>query len=101
MADASPPSPDLVHGLISFADIVITAAMGVLGWVLNFQWREIGKVRDEMNQGAKQIRDKFDEMPATYARRDDVSDAFKELKQQMKDGFDRLYDKLDDKADRH
>jgi len=44
----------------------------------------------------KDIKEKFAELPDTYARRDDFRDLMKEIRE----GFDKLNDKLDGKADK-
>lgn len=64
-------------------NIVFAVAGGLGGWVLNNMTKAIERLD-------KDVR----EMPKTYVSKDDWKDAMKELKEDMRDGFDKIDDTL-------
>lgn len=79
-----------------FFNIAFSVAGFLGGWVLN----NITKAIDRLD---KDVRD----LPKTYVTKDDWRDAMRELKNDMRDGFDKIdstlgtiFKKLDDKEDK-
>lgn len=69
---------------------IIMSLAGVMGgWVLKTIWDSIRDLKDE-------IRSLSFEVHQDFARRDDFKEAIKEVK----DMLVRIFDKLDDKADK-
>ena len=69
----------------------LSGALG--GWILSTMWKEIKDARDDHAELLKTL-------PETYARRDDMAGALERLENAVTAGFNRLYDKIDGKADR-
>jgi len=74
-------------------DVVMTLGSGLGGWVLGTMWKEIKDARREHSELLKAL-------PETYARRDDVAEAISRIERAMTDGLNRIFDKLDGKADK-
>lgn len=68
---------------------VISVGCAIGGWVLKTIWDSIRDLKSEIRTLAVEVHQDF-------ARRDDVKDAIKEIK----DMLIRIFDKLDDKADK-
>lgn len=64
---------------------IITGFMGLFGWI----------VKDQMSE-VKKLRDRLDELPNVYARRDDVKD----MQRQVMDRLDQIYHLVEKKADK-
>jgi hypothetical protein len=72
----------------------------VIGWVLKVIWDSLRDLRSE-------IKTMDTKMHEDFVRRDDFKDAMKELKEDMKSGFNKIdntlgliFKKLEDKEDR-
>ena len=70
-------------------NIIMSLAGAMGGWVLKTIWDSIRDLKDE-------IRSLSFEVHQDFARRDDFKEAIKEVK----DMLVRIFDKLDDKADK-
>jgi len=74
-------------------DVLVALVSGLGGWILATMWKEIKDAR-------KDHSDLIGKLPETYARRDDVADAISRIERAMTDGLNRIFDKLDGKADK-
>ncbi len=70
-------------------DVAIALGGALGGWVVGTMWQEIKAARQDHSDLMKTL-------PETYARRDDVADALKRIE----DGLTRIFQRLDDKADK-
>jgi len=76
---------------------VVAFAGACGGWVLKIIWDAITNLKDDIRQIER-------DLPEVYVRRDDFKEAVKELKTDMKEGFNKvdttlalLFKKLDGK----
>ncbi len=76
---------------------VVAFAGACGGWVLKIIWDAITNLKDDIRQIER-------DLPEVYVRRDDFKEAVKELKTDMKEGFNKvdstlalLFKKLDQK----
>jgi len=76
---------------------VVAFAGACGGWVLKIIWDAITNLKDDIRQIER-------DLPEVYVRRDDFKEAVKELKTDMKEGFNKvdatlalLFKKLDSK----
>lgn len=74
--------------------------IGVVGWFARELWDAIKELR-------KDIKSIEQNLPEHYVRKDDFKDAMKEIKEDMKDGFDKIenmiglvFKKLESKQDK-
>lgn len=74
--------------------------LAALGWFAREIWDAVKELRRDVRQIEK-------DLPEIYARRDEMRDSFREVKQDMNNGFNRLesmisqiFDRLNDKADK-
>jgi predicted negative regulator of RcsB-dependent stress response len=70
-------------------NIVAGAILSVGGWFARQVWDAVKKLQQDLH-------DLEVDMPKTYVAKQDFSEAMKEIKQ----GLDKIYDKLDGKADK-
>jgi hypothetical protein len=70
-------------------DVIMALVSGLGGWVLGTMWQEIKAAREDH-------ADLLKTLPETYARRDDVAEALERINK----GLERIFDKLDGKADK-
>ena len=61
-----------------------------MGWVVRIIWEAQQTLRQDLQKLEQQL-------PETYVRRDDWKDQMKEIK----DMLSKIFDKLDDKQDKH
>lgn len=74
--------------------------IGIVGWFARELWDAIKELR-------KDIKSIEQGLPEHYVRKDDFKDAMKEIKEDMKDGFDKIenmiglvFKKLESKQDK-
>lgn len=74
--------------------------LAALGWFAREIWDAVKELRRDMHRIEK-------DLPEIYARRDEMRESFKEVKQDMNQGFNKieslisqLFDRLNGKADR-
>ena len=80
---------------------IAVALSGVLGgWILKVIWDAIKELKEEVRDVDKHLNENF-------VRRDDFKDAIGEIKQDMREGFDKvdrtlglLFKKLESKEDK-
>lgn len=77
----------------SMINIGLSALMGVIGWFARQLWEAV----DELRRDLKGIEVA---MPTNYVRKDEFSDAVRDLRHDIDIGFQRIYDKIDGKADK-
>jgi len=70
-------------------NLVGGAALAVIGWFARQLWDAVQKLKSDMSRLELSISD-------NYVKKDDFKDGIKELK----DMLGKIFDKLDDKADR-
>jgi len=70
-------------------NISVGAILGVLGWFARVMWDSVNKLRDDIHEIEIAL-------PSHYVRRDEFFDAVKLIN----DKLDRIYDKLEGKADK-
>ena len=68
-------------------------ATGIGGWFAREIWGAVKELRADIHQ--LEI-----ELPSNYVRKDEFTDALKDFKKELNEGFNRIYDKLDGKADK-
>ena len=78
--------------------VALSGALG--GWILKVIWDAIKELKDEVRDVDKHLNENF-------VRRDDFKDAIGEIKQDMREGFDKvdrtlglLFKKLESKEDK-
>ena len=88
------------------------AAVGALGgWVLKVIWDMLREMRSEIHSRDTRLQDdlkKLDiKMHEDFVRRDDFREAMNEVKNEMRNGFDKIdrtlgliFKKIDDKEDK-
>lgn len=81
-------------------NIVGGATLAALGWFAREIWDALKELRRDMHRIEK-------DLPEIYARRDEMRETFKEVRQDMNQGFHKietligqLFDRLNNKADR-
>jgi len=70
-------------------NLIITGAGAVIGWVLRMIWESIRKLQDEMNDFQREVH-------TSYVSKDDYRQDILEVKEILK----QIFDKLDRKADK-
>ena len=70
-------------------NLIITGAGAVIGWVLRVIWESIRKLQDEMNAFQREVH-------TEYVTKDDYRQDILEVKEMLK----QIFDKLDRKADK-
>ena len=70
-------------------NLIITGAGAVIGWVLRMIWESIRKLQDEMNEFQREVH-------TSYVSKDDYRQDIIEVKEILK----QIFDKLDRKADK-
>ena len=102
------------HALILAASVIgllVTMVVGLLGWIFNRSLSKVEEAQKELKDSDQRLTDKVDslkdEMNEDFVRRGDFAEfkeeikhAFGSLTREVKDGFQRMYDKLDGKADK-
>lgn len=73
--------------------LVVGVVLSGMGWFGRQIWDAVKELRND-------LRDLEVDLPKSYVVKTDFTDAMKDLKQQINDGFTRIYDKLDGKADK-
>ena len=78
--------------------VALSGALG--GWILKVIWDAIKELKEEVSDVDKHLNENF-------VRRDDFKDAIGEIKQDMREGFDKvdrtlglLFKKLESKEDK-
>lgn len=74
-------------------NLVAGAALGLLGWFARELWGAVQALKRDLEA----LRVKLAE---EYVKRPDFGDAVHGLTKEMRDGFNRIFDKLDGKADK-
>lgn len=88
--------------------VAIAGALG--GWVLKVIWDAIRDMRQEIQKRDERLQDDLKEMDTRmhtdFVRRDDFKEAVREIKDDMRNGFDKvdrtlglIFKKLDGKVD--
>jgi antirestriction protein len=70
-------------------NLMITLSGAVFGWVLRVVWESIRKLQDEMNEFQREVH-------TSYVSKDDYRQDIVEVKEILK----QIFDKLDRKADK-
>lgn len=70
-------------------NLIITGAGAVIGWVLRMIWESIRKLQEEMNAFQREVH-------TSYVTKDDYRQDILEVKDILK----QIFDKLDRKADK-
>lgn len=74
-------------------NIALGTIMAAIGWFARQIWEAVAELR-------RDVKEIEVAMPTHYVRRDEFAEAIRDLKQDLNDGFKRIYDKLDGKADK-
>ena len=84
----------------SLINWVFAGAGAAFGWVLKVVWDAIQDLKKDIRQIER-------DLPEVYVRRDDFKDAVREIKDDMKDGFNKIdttlgliFKKLDNKENK-
>jgi uncharacterized membrane protein (DUF106 family) len=70
-------------------NLMITVSGAVFGWILRVVWESIRKLQDEMNEFQREVH-------TSYVSKDDYRQDILEVKEILK----QIFDKLDRKADK-
>ena len=70
-------------------NLMITVSGAVFGWILRVVWESIRKLQDEMNEFQREVH-------TSYVSKDDYRQDIIEVKEILK----QIFDKLDRKADK-
>jgi hypothetical protein len=70
-------------------NLIISGAGAVIGWILRMIWESIRKLQDEMNDFQREVH-------TSYVSKDDYRQDIIEVKEILK----QIFDKLDRKADK-
>jgi uncharacterized membrane protein (DUF106 family) len=70
-------------------NLMITISGAVFGWILRVVWESIRKLQDEMNEFQREVH-------TSYVSKDDYRQDILEVKEILK----QIFDKLDRKADK-
>ena len=66
------------------------AVLAGLGWFARVLWEAVNKLQEDLHQLEV-------ELPSNYVRRDEFSDNMKEIKEML----GKIFDRLDNKVDKH
>lgn len=66
------------------------AVLAALGWFARVLWEAINKLQEDLHQLEV-------DLPSNYVRRDEFSDNMKEIKEML----GKIFDRLDNKVDKH
>lgn len=78
----------------SVINAVVVAVIAAIGWFARQLWEAVADLR-------KDVKDIEVALPTNYVRKDEFVDALRDLKKEISDGFTRIYDKIDAKADKN
>lgn len=76
-----------------YVNVIGGAALAALGWFARQLWDAIGKLRTDLDAHRVKVAE-------DYVTRVDFKGAVDAMRQEMRDGFNRLFDRLDQKADK-
>lgn len=79
--------------LQSIINVVAGIALSAIGWFARQLWDAVQKLRADLHKLEL-------ELPKHYVHKDQFAEAMKEFRSELTKGFDRIYDKLDGKADK-
>lgn len=74
-------------------NVALAAGMGVCGWFARELWSAVKELRSDLSR----LRE---ELARDYVSKGDFRDALKDVQRELRDGLQRIYDKLDGKADK-
>jgi hypothetical protein len=74
----------------TFLNLCAGAVVTVIGWFARELWKAVQDLKDS-------IHDIEVELPSRYVRKDEFSDALRDIKEML----NKINDKLDDKMDKH
>lgn len=77
----------------SFFNLVAGAALTVAGWFTRELWDAVKRMREDLAK----LRE---EIAKSYVSKDDFKDAVEGMRDEMRENFSRLFDKLDRKQDK-
>ena len=70
-------------------DVILGAALTVLGWVARELWGAVKELRTDLGNLRAQL-------PKEYVLKEDMKEAFEQVHQKL----DKIFDKLEEKADK-
>lgn len=74
-------------------NIVAGIVLSGLGWFARQLWDAVKELRNDLHRLEVAL-------PSKYVAKDEFTEAMKDFKRELHEGFGRLYDKLDGKADK-
>lgn len=74
-------------------NVALAAGMGVCGWFARELWSAAQELRSDLSR----LRE---ELARDYVSKGDFRDALKDVQRELRDGLQRIYDKLDGKQDK-
>lgn len=74
-------------------NVALTAGVGICGWFARELWGAAQELRSDLSR----LRE---ELARDYVSKGDFRDALKDVQRELRDGLQRIYDKLDGKADK-
>lgn len=74
-------------------NIAVGIVLSGVGWFSRQLWDAVKELREDLQQLQIQL-------PSKYVAKDEFAEAVKDLKSDIRNGFDRLYSRIDGKADK-
>ena len=74
-------------------NLVALAGFGVTGWFAREMWNAVKDLKQDLSR----LRE---ELPKTYLPKHEARELMHDLQKEMRDNFARLFDRLDQKADK-
>lgn len=74
-------------------NIAVGIVLSGVGWFSRQLWDAVKELREDLQQLEIQL-------PSKYVAKDEFAEAVKDLKSDIRNGFDRLYSRIDGKADK-
>lgn len=71
-------------------NLVAGSVLAVLGWFARVLWESVNKLQEDLHQLEV-------DLPSNYIRRDEFADNMKEIKEML----GKIFDRLDNKVDKH
>lgn len=74
-------------------NIAVGVVLSGVGWFSRQLWDAVKELREDLHQLEIQL-------PSKYVAKDEFAEAVKDIKSDIRNGFDRLYSRIDGKADK-
>jgi hypothetical protein len=82
--------------VVEVVSIITTIGLTLMGWWVNAQAKSQEKISDDLKCVANDLKRLEVKLPTEYARKEDINNRLDKIDSTL----ERLFDKLDEKADR-